>query len=441
MGCESSSPIADEKSVSLSVTWRPLLSSSEAKNKYINEGTLPKVCSSGQLEFRGLLDDAIALVYLRKAAAENNIEEFLACWLEIYSFKFPKPNVLFSGPYQIYQRYLHADKVVGKSSLISKEKSQEIASYFDKDAKQIPVNVFDFLVLPLFEMLYEQVFIDFKSTVPYYNMAELLRKKYNSGKPHDFTYYEVLGEGGFGIVVHVVKKSTGKHYAMKIQTKEGLFKSVSCVPWRTDFEKQALVSCRHPFIIELHYAFQSKTMVMLVTTLGSYKTLGAVLKEVPNRQLDRERVVFYGAEITCALMYLHTMGLIYRDLKPGNVLLLQDGHIQLIDLGSVIDVQGLTLGVEKESDGMAPIFAAIARRESESSGLRTPPGDGTAMPNVEGVSIAQLDGELSLSSAENSSNVARLTRARSIVGTFGYMVRHCEYVFKHVTGQYAACYQ
>ena len=157
MGCSSSVSAGDEKSVS--VSWKPLLSSSEARNNYIAEGTLPRFCSASQLEFRGLLDDAIAIVYLREDSEEQHIEDFLGCWLEIYSFKFPKLNNLSSSPNQIYQRYIHIDKNVGKSQLITKEKRVLISSYFENDGKHIPIGIFDFLVLPLFEMLHDEIFI------------------------------------------------------------------------------------------------------------------------------------------------------------------------------------------------------------------------------------------------------------------------------------------
>lgn len=60
----------------------------------------------------------------------------------------------------------------------------------------------------------------------------------------DFDYIKKLGEGGFGLVVHCRKKSTQKHYAMKIQTKKGLLDCYSDDPWRADFEKQGTLTTR-----------------------------------------------------------------------------------------------------------------------------------------------------------------------------------------------------
>lgn len=53
------------------------------------------------------------------------------------------------------------------------------------------------------------------------------------------------------------------------------------------------------------------------------------LSHAPQMRLPEDRVLFYIAEMVCALDYLHQRGLIYRDLKPQNVLLNSDGHIQV----------------------------------------------------------------------------------------------------------------
>lgn len=76
-------------------------------------------------------------------------------------------------------------------------------------------------------------------------------------------------QGGFGFVVHCKKKSTGKHYAMKIQTKLGLLECYPSNGQRVNIEKDALMACRHLFIISMDYAFQTKSLVMMVMDLGA----------------------------------------------------------------------------------------------------------------------------------------------------------------------------
>ena len=68
------------------------------------------------------------------------------------------------------------------------------------------------------------------------------------------------------------------------------------------------------------------------------------------------RVRFYVAEILSAICYLHENKMIYRDLKPANVLLNGDGHIMLADFGSLTDMEGRFLDTHKSA---APLFARI----------------------------------------------------------------------------------
>lgn len=68
------------------------------------------------------------------------------------------------------------------------------------------------------------------------------------------------------------------------------------------------------------------------------------LRDCPNLMMAEERVLFYAAEIALALSHIHSMGMIYRDLKPANVLLCSNGHIQLTDMGGIVDSKGKVLG-------------------------------------------------------------------------------------------------
>jgi serine/threonine protein kinase len=204
------------------------------------------------------------------------------------------------------------------------------------------------------------------------------KKKYNSVKEDDFWYYEKLGEGGFGFVVHCQKKTTKKHYAMKVQTKVGLIETYREDMARIDMEKQAYASCQHPFIINLDYAFQSEQFVYMALALCTCESrnillhlfflnddglflsvtggdLQQALNETPQNRLSQERTKFYVAEVVLALGHLHSLGLMYRDLKPSNILLDCDGHIKLADLGGVVDQSGQTLG--KKSELVHPLFS------------------------------------------------------------------------------------
>ena len=150
-----------------------------------------------------------------------------------------------------------------------------------------------------------------------------------------FNYLTVIAQGGFGVVLKCRKVSTGQDFAMKIQPKSILLRHFHRDKTRVTSELEASVVFSHPYIASVVYAFQTETMVMLVSPISACGDLRRSLNICPNKRMSLDRVVFYAAEITSALMYLHRHDIMYRDLKPANVLLHADGHIMLADFGSV----------------------------------------------------------------------------------------------------------
>lgn len=96
-------------------------------------------------------------------------------------------------------------------------------------------------------------------------------------------------------------------------------------------ERQILMSLEHPFILKLNYSFQCLANLYLVLDYEGGGTLFFHLKK--KRRFTEQEIIFYAAEIILAIEYLHSKKIIYRDLKPENVLLSQDGHIKLADFG------------------------------------------------------------------------------------------------------------
>lgn len=96
-------------------------------------------------------------------------------------------------------------------------------------------------------------------------------------------------------------------------------------------ERNILVDVEHPFIVKLHYAFQTAGKLYLILDfLRGGDLFSRLSKEV---MFTEEDVKFYLAELALALNHLHSLGIIYRDLKPENILLDSDGHIALTDFG------------------------------------------------------------------------------------------------------------
>ncbi|XP_013927112.1 PREDICTED: ribosomal protein S6 kinase alpha-3 isoform X1 [Thamnophis sirtalis] len=146
-----------------------------------------------------------------------------------------------------------------------------------------------------------------------------------------FELLKVLGQGSFG-KVFLVKKISGSDakqlYAMKV-LKKATLKVRDRV--RTKMERDILVEVNHPFIVKLHYAFQTEGKLYLILDfLRGGDLFTRLSKEV---MFTEDDVKFYLAELALALDHLHSLGIIYRDLKPENILLDEEGHIKLTDFG------------------------------------------------------------------------------------------------------------
>ena len=122
---------------------------------------------------------------------------------------------------------------------------------------------------------------------------------------------------------------------LRVQVKSHLLKHHRRNPAMATIEMLALAGCSHPYMAELAYAFQTAKLVIMTIPVSVCGDLAYCLLNSPKGYFPADRVQFYIAEVVSALIYLHSHDLIYRDLKPQNIVLHGDGHIMLCDLGSI----------------------------------------------------------------------------------------------------------
>lgn len=157
----------------------------------------------------------------------------------------------------------------------------------------------------------------------------------------DFELLKVVGQGGFG-KVFLAKKLTnpnkGQYFAMKVLKKKQVL--ASGLVTTTMAERQILTEVDHPFVVKLHYAFQSDTKLYLVMDYLSGGSLSIHLRR--RRKFPEEWGRFYAAEVAAAIAHLHHVNIIYRDAKLENVLVDHTGHVRITDFGlSKVGVSGL----------------------------------------------------------------------------------------------------
>ncbi|GFT66749.1 ribosomal protein S6 kinase beta-1 [Nephila pilipes] len=161
---------------------------------------------------------------------------------------------------------------------------------------------------------------------------EIQERRSEKTGPRDFKCLNVLGLGGFGKVLQVQKKTgkdAGKLFAMKVINKDKIQCQKDMAHMKA--ERNILQKIRHPFIVDFYYAFQTDHKLYLILEFLIGGDLFTLLEK--KLMLSEDSARFYLGEIILALQHLHKEDIIYRDLKPENVLLDARGHVKLADFG------------------------------------------------------------------------------------------------------------
>lgn len=144
-----------------------------------------------------------------------------------------------------------------------------------------------------------------------------------------FRLLKRLGCGDIGSVYLAELSGTKCYFAMKVMDKASLASRKKLL--RAQTEREILQSLDHPFLPTLYTHFETDKFSCLVMEYCPGGDLHTLRQRQPGKYFTEQAVKFYVAEVLLSLEYLHMLGIVYRDLKPENVLVRDDGHIMLSD--------------------------------------------------------------------------------------------------------------
>ncbi|KAF3455297.1 hypothetical protein FNV43_RR05745 [Rhamnella rubrinervis] len=148
----------------------------------------------------------------------------------------------------------------------------------------------------------------------------------------DLRFSQRLGSGDIGSVYLAELKCAGGQgcvFAAKVMDKKELMSRSKEGRART--EREILELLDHPFLPTLYASIDSPRWLCLLTEFCPGGDLHVLRQRQPFKRFEELAVRFYASEVVVALEYIHMMGIVYRDLKPENVLVRSDGHIMLTD--------------------------------------------------------------------------------------------------------------
>ena len=156
---------------------------------------------------------------------------------------------------------------------------------------------------------------------------EVNKEKLNK---NSFYTISVIGKGAYAKVILVKKKSNNKYYAMKVLKKQKVSKKKQIIHIKT--ERDILVNLTdHPFLINMNSSFQTKKKLFFILEYCPGGELFNLLQD--RRRLTEPQTRFYTSQMILAIAHLHKSNVVYRDLKPENVLINHDGYIKITDFG------------------------------------------------------------------------------------------------------------
>ncbi|XP_013421882.1 beta-adrenergic receptor kinase 2 [Lingula anatina] len=239
----------------------------------------------------------------------------------------------------VYDNYIMKE-LLSQSHTYSKEAVDHVQDMLTQAQKsrQLPANVFEPYIEEICNSLRGHIFQNFLESEKYTRFLQWKNLELNINLTmNDFSVHRIIGRGGFGEVYGCRKADTGKMYAMKCLDKKRIKMKGGETLALNERIMLSLVSTGEgsPFIVCMTYAFQTPEKLCFILDLMNGGDLHYHLSQ--HGVFSEKEVRFYAAEVILGLEHMHNRYVVYRDLKPANILLDEHGHVRISDLGLACD--------------------------------------------------------------------------------------------------------
>lgn len=235
---------------------------------------------------------------------------------------------------EIYDTYIMGEEL-GRTDRYPANAVEHVWKHLKKN--EVPTSLFQPYVRTIFDIL-ESVYEKFLNSEKYTRFCQWKNLELNIQLTmNDFSFHRIIGRGGFGEVYGCRKADTGKMYAMKCLDKKRIKMKQGEMLALNERIMLSLVSTGDdcPFIVNMTYAFQTPEKLYFVLDLMNGGDLHYHLSQ--HGKFSEPGMRFYAAEVVLGLEHMHNRHVVYRDLKPANILLDEYGHVRISDLGLACD--------------------------------------------------------------------------------------------------------
>jgi len=285
----------------------------------------------GQIMLEEVLSNAVFFALFKRFLSERQLvdQQLLLFLQELNEFlQMPANDDLLKFARALYSKFMQGGNAISVSASAKSEIEVLLAS-----ETLPPRDLFSAALSEVLAQLQTNAYNLFEQSAAFQQLLDLKAKESYVPIVTDFKLLQILGEGYEGKVLQARKKDCGVMYALKVLDKVILAQRSRRWQLHASRELECLIGCDHPYIVSLAFSFQTPQYLYMVQEHVPNHTLAQYLEAYEGRPVREEEVRFMLVELILALAHMHSKSIVYRDLKPANVIIDDGGHMRIVDMG------------------------------------------------------------------------------------------------------------